>query len=737
MIYYAIALLVGILWVHVKLLAICVFILLIFVAIRKHFKWQQYLLLLTIPIVSYFYFQHHYNLAISKQTYIKTHEDFNGSVQFLNQAFIKDNKLQGTVKVNDDLYKYYYFLDNQDLSKVQMFLQHRSCNVKGKIKQNNKDPNSKPFLFINDVDFKSCKATDNAGLLNLLNHHKQYIYEKLKGTQLNKPERIIAHISGDTLKMDEDIIDKFKEIGIYHLLAVSGTHIGIIVGLLYFILNKLKIPLILINTIIVMILPIYAIYTDFAPSAVRAICGAICIVLFKDLIFKNSMNILGCSFIFLSLLNPSLIYNIGFQFSYLITFCILFSSPIFTNTTPIFALIHMTVIAQLGSFIISAIYFNQIQWIGIFANLFFVPFYSLLFFPIIILYFITVHFPFEINILTYFVNILFNFHDFMIELFYLLSRFKWFIPKLSELYVVIAVLLILFMLIIYTYKRYLLFIMMNVALYVLVTILPIPHEYRLTMLDVGQGDALLFETAHHHSILIDTGGKAMRQKGHNSHNIAKYHILPTLKKHGLNQINYLVLTHPHEDHIGELFYLIDHFSIEHIIINPASYNSIQLQHLKHVCDQKHIKLIDYVSLSSFKFDDAQITFCKTTMNQSQDLNEHSITTYIQYKHYKILLMGDATTNNEQQFLQRYNISHIDILKVGHHGSKTSSSEQFINQVEPKVSLISVGKNNIYNLPNNEVLERLQRLHSKIFMTSTEGETTVTLSEELQVEIEAS
>ncbi|HCD5672500.1 TPA: DNA internalization-related competence protein ComEC/Rec2, partial [Staphylococcus aureus] len=100
---------------------------------------------------------------------------------------------------------------------------------------------------------------------------------------------------------------------------------------------------------------------------------------------------------------------------------------------------------------------------------------------------------------------------------------------------------------------------------------------------------------------------------------------------------------------------------------------------------------------------------------------------------KVLLMGDASKNNESLLLKKYNLPEIDILKVGHHGSKTSSSKEFIEMIKPKISLISSGKNNMYNLPNIEVVKRLQRIRSRIYNSQQNGQVTIDLDDNLKVD----
>ncbi|WP_241957881.1 ComEC/Rec2 family competence protein [Staphylococcus equorum] len=247
------------------------------------------------------------------------------------------------------------------------------------------------------------------------------------------------------------------------------------------------------------------------------------------------------------------------------------------------------------------------------------------------------------------------------------------------------------------------------------------------MLDVGQGDAILFETNRQESLLIDTGGKLLQEGESSQHNISKFHILPTLKKHGIKKIDYLIVTHPHIDHMGELNFLIEKYPIKNIIINKNSYHLKELKSLVNICKSFNIKLLDFKSIQSFSLNKAKIKLLDATITTSNDLNEQSIITLIEYDKFKILLMGDASKNNEQLLLNKYHLENIDILKVGHHGSKTSSSATFIDTLQPKISLISVGQNNRYKLPNKEIVESLKSINSQVLQTSENGEISITLN----------
>ncbi|RIL92767.1 MBL fold metallo-hydrolase, partial [Staphylococcus equorum] len=188
----------------------------------------------------------------------------------------------------------------------------------------------------------------------------------------------------------------------------------------------------------------------------------------------------------------------------------------------------------------------------------------------------------------------------------------------------------------------------------------------------------------------------------------------------------------HIDHMGELNSLIEKYPVKNIIINKKSYHLKELKSLVNICKSYNIKLLDFKSMQSFSLNKAKIKLLDATITTSNDLNEQSIITLIEYDKFKILLMGDASKNNEQLLLNKYHLENIDILKVGHHGSKTSSSASFIDTLQPKISLISVGRNNRYKLPNKEIVERLKSINSQVLQTSENGEISITLNSNFEL-----
>ena len=165
--------------------------------------------------------------------------------------------------------------------------------------------------------------------------------------------------------------------------------------------------------------------------------------------------------------------------------------------------------------------------------------------------------------------------------------------------------------------------------------------------------------------------------------------------------------------MGEAINLVNNFKVEKVIFNCGEFNDLEKELIK-VLDKKKIKY--YSCIKELNIDDNKLYFLQTKEYDNE--NDNSNVIYTELNGYKFMLMGDAGVDKEKDILDKYNISAIDVLKVGHHGSKISSSKEFIDEINPKYSIISVGKNNRYGYPNKEVLDTLQ--DSKIYRTDRDG-----------------
>ena len=159
--------------------------------------------------------------------------------------------------------------------------------------------------------------------------------------------------------------------------------------------------------------------------------------------------------------------------------------------------------------------------------------------------------------------------------------------------------------------------------------------------------------------------------------------------------------------------MVNNFKVEKVIFNCGAYNNLEKEIIK-ILDKKKIKY--YSCIKELNIDKDKLYFLQTKEYDNENDNSNVIITELDG--YKFMFMGDASSTTEKEILNKYNLLNIDVLKVGHHGSKTSSSKVFINEINPKYSVISVGKKNRYGHPNKEVLETLNE--SKIYRTDEDG-----------------
>ncbi len=240
------------------------------------------------------------------------------------------------------------------------------------------------------------------------------------------------------------------------------------------------------------------------------------------------------------------------------------------------------------------------------------------------------------------------------------------------------------------------------------------------MIDVGQGDCFLLEL-NNTNILIDTGGVLNYSEGwayKESYNMALNKIIPYLKSRGINKLDYLILSHGDQDHLGEALNLINNFKVNKIILNSYNNNYKELE----IINSK----TDYINISEaeLKVDNHTLKFINQAYN---DENEDSLVLLINVNNKNLLFTGDIGEKAELNLLKNYNLPQIDYLKVAHHGSKTSSSLSFIEKINPQISLISVGENNRYGHPNQQVLDNLK--NSVIYQTALDGSVLINLDNE--------
>lgn len=226
-------------------------------------------------------------------------------------------------------------------------------------------------------------------------------------------------------------------------------------------------------------------------------------------------------------------------------------------------------------------------------------------------------------------------------------------------------------------------------------------------LDVGQGDSIFIELPNSKTMLIDAGDPS------NEEFITDY-----IKNLTYNKIDYIIATHPHQDHIGSLAYIINNFKIDSIYMPKVVSTTKTYENLLNTIANKNLKInTAKAGVNITHENDLSIDIIAPTKDSYKDINNYSIILKITFKNKKFLFTGDAETESENEIKEDIT---ADVIKIAHHGSNSSSSHLFLNKVKPKYAIISVGSENTYGHPHKEVIKRLETNGTKIYRTDLHG-----------------
>lgn len=242
-------------------------------------------------------------------------------------------------------------------------------------------------------------------------------------------------------------------------------------------------------------------------------------------------------------------------------------------------------------------------------------------------------------------------------------------------------------------------------------------------IDVGQADSILIKNKDEY-MLIDAG------------NNDDYKIIDEyLKNNNVDRLKYVVATHAHEDHIGSMDYVINNYDVEKVFFSKHTTTTKTFRDFAVAVSNKGLKFTQAKPGEEFYLGDVQFKVLAPNNEKYDDINNYSIVLKATYKNTTFMFTGDAEKEIEKEILDKYekDIRNIDVLKVAHHGGKTSSTSEFINIVNPEYSIICVGKDNKYGHPNNNVIKRLNNINSKVYRTDLNGNIVI-LSDGEKIEV---
>lgn len=243
------------------------------------------------------------------------------------------------------------------------------------------------------------------------------------------------------------------------------------------------------------------------------------------------------------------------------------------------------------------------------------------------------------------------------------------------------------------------------------------------MIDVDQGESILIITPNNKTILIDGG------EGYQSRKVKSY-----LTKHRVKKIDLLIATHPHSDHIGGLSDIINNFKVEKIFMPKKIHTSTTFEKLLNTIQNKKLNVNNPKLNTTIEFDkDIKLHFLGPVTDYGQNLNLWSIVFRLDFKNKSFLFTGDMEKEAENDLINKYGKEYLkaNVLKVGHHGSNTSSSKAFLRYTDPEVAIISVGNNNPYGHPHRDIIERLENHGILIYRTDIQNNV-VLLSDGIEI-----
>ena len=241
----------------------------------------------------------------------------------------------------------------------------------------------------------------------------------------------------------------------------------------------------------------------------------------------------------------------------------------------------------------------------------------------------------------------------------------------------------------------------------------------LTMFDVGQAECFLLEKGQKNA-LVDCGDASKIMK-----------IVNHIKNLGITKLDYVFITHPHEDHVGGIVNIINNFQIGKIIVPYINQTKIVNKKYKELINKggnENYQLEFANTADKYYLEDVEINVINNFLYQGNNINNYSIILKVNYGQNSILMTGDAEKQIEKKLLQTSENLKATILKIGHHGSKNATTNEFIDAIKPQYALISCGLNNIYNHPNKETIEKLNNQNVKIYRTDQLGTIKVIITE---------
>lgn len=538
-----------------------------------------------------------------------------------------------------------------------------------------------------------------------------------------------ALILGEQAQLPQELYEQFQQLGIVHILALSGAQVGLVAAFFFYVCIRLGISRSRAALLVAAVLPLYAVMTGLSPSIIRASAMAVLFFLGQAVGIRLSAEktLVICFLIYL-FIDPYQLFQAGFQLSFVLTYSLILSSSLFRNKGPLSLLFLMTTICQLASLPIIVFHFYEVSLIGFLSNLLFVPLFSFLLFPATAIVYGAVLLSVLKDSSMLFLNGLYQLLERAVSILADLPFAVLLFGKPSAMILAAAVLALCIFL--SHWERGLQRGWVSGLCFATVLFYQYHHalfssQGEVTFVDIGQGDATLIQLPYDRGVyLMDAGGamtflKEKWAQREEAYDPGEAILVPFLKSKGIKRIDKFIITHADQDHVGGGAAILQSFSVREIVIPFEQRESFIGLPAIELADEQRIPIIEVQRGMGWETKDAEFSILHPS-HKEEEKNESSIVMKASIAGLEWLFVGDLGHSGERELMSHGLPLKADILKAGHHGSRNSSSEEFIRAVSPVLTIVSAGRNNRFGHPHQEVIDIFHAEGIRMYRTDQQG-----------------